>query len=344
MTKTGNIDLSLLTNQRIFVTGGTGFVGKNLLKFLLDHDIAPQQVTVLTRDTQKFNQKYPELCNQRWLDFEQADIRDLEWNNQKYDYFIHAATSVVDQSESITLFDEIVIGTKKALTFAQKANVKVFINLSSGAVYHLNSKLGGLKETSPLLDDLQSGRSTYGLAKIAAEHLAYLYSKESNMRVVTLRCFCFAGAYLEPTHFAIGEFVQKALSNEDIVVQAGSGIYRSYLAASDLARQMFEVLILATIHISNYEVYNLGSDEAISLPDLAHKVVKVLGSESKVITPNLDSINVNYYVPDINKLNSILEIANYSILENIITNLAKFYQTSISRNFKLVNIVSHESI
>ncbi len=45
MTKAENIDLSLLTNQRIFITGGTGFVGKNLLKFLIVHAITPKQVT-----------------------------------------------------------------------------------------------------------------------------------------------------------------------------------------------------------------------------------------------------------------------------------------------------------
>ncbi|TXJ01963.1 MAG: NAD(P)-dependent oxidoreductase [Neisseriales bacterium] len=332
MTKAENIDLSLLTNQRIFITGGTGFVGKNLLKFLIVHAITPKQVTVLTRNAQKFKQKHPELCSQEWLDFEQADIRNLEWNNQKYDYFIHAATSVVDQSESETLFDEVVNGTKQALLFAKQAGVKSFINLSSGAVYQLNQNQIGLTEDSPLVTKLDNSKNTYALAKISSEHLAYLASYNSGMKVTTLRCFCFAGAYLEASHFAIGEFIKKALSNQEIVVQAGGGIYRSYLAAADLARQIFEVLIISTIRASNYEVYNLGSDDAISLPELAHKVVGVLGSESNVTTPNITSPNINYYVPNVNKLRVSLDNAIKS-LDAIIVETADYYQnlSSLSR-------------
>lgn len=335
MTKTGNIDLSLLTNQRIFITGGTGFVGKNLLKFLIDHDITPKQVTVLTRNAQKFKQKHPELCNQTWLDFEQSDVRDLQWNNQRYDYFIHAATSVVKQANSEQLFDEIVNGTKKSVLFAKQAGVKSFINISSGAVYQLNQNLLGLTENSPLVTKLDNPKNTYAIAKISSEHLAYLASHSTEMKVTTLRCFCFAGAYLEPTHFAVGEFVQKAINNEDIVVQAGGGIYRSYLAASDLAKQIFETVIVSTIRASNYEVYNLGSNDAISLPDLAHKVVKVLGSESNVTTPNITATAVNYYVPNVTKLNTVIKKSNNYMLKNIIADLANFYQHSNFISFKV---------
>jgi Nucleoside-diphosphate-sugar epimerases len=166
--------------------------------------------------------------------------------------------------------------------------------------------LQGLSESSPLVNQLDNAKNTYALAKISSEHLAYLATQTSAFKVTTLRCFCFVGAYLEPSHFAIGEFVQKALNNEDIVVQAGAGIYRSYLSVSDLARQVFEVLILSTVRASSYEVYNLGSSDALSLPDLAHKVVAILGSNSKVITPNLATSSVNYYVPNITKLQIVV--------------------------------------
>ena len=293
----GSINLTLLSDKKIFITGGTGFFGKNLLKFFIDNNVNPQQVTILTRNERKFRQQYPELSNPEWLNFVQADIRDLQWNNQEYDYFIHAATSVVGQSDAEILFDEIVEGTKKALSFAKLARVKSFINISSGAVYQLNQNLVGLTENSPLIAKLDDPKNTYAIAKISGEHQACLAAC-ADMKVTTLRCFCFAGAYLEASHFAIGEFVQKALNNEDIVVRSGSGVYRSYLAVSDLARQIFEVLILSMIRTNNHEVYNLGSADAISLPDLAHRVVAVLNSQSTVIAPNQDNTVVNYYVPN----------------------------------------------
>lgn len=325
------VDLSTLSGKRIFITGGTGFFGKNLLKFLIERKINPQNITVLTRNEHKFRQQHPELSSSSWLNFEQSDIRQLSWNNQEYDYFIHAATNVVNQADAATLFAEIIIGTQLALEFAKSAHVKSFINVSSGAVYELNTTLCGLNEDSPLVSQLDNQKNTYALAKISGEHLAYLAAQTNLMKITTLRCFCFAGEYLEPSHFAIGEFVQKALKNEDIVVQSGAGIYRSYLSATDLAMQIFEVLILSTIRESSYEVYNLGSDDAISLPDLAHKVVAVLGSQSEVITPNLDAVNVNYYVPEIDKLRHLL-VRDSVQLETIIIELASFYlKLSIKR-------------
>lgn len=320
----GKIDLTLLSGKRIFITGGTGFFGKNLLKFLIEQQLNPSCVTILTRNERKFRQQHPDLCAVSWLNFEQADICDLRWNNQEYDYFIHAATSVVNQADSATLFDEIVLGTKHALAFAKLAGVKSFINISSGAVYQLNTTLHGLTENSPLVNQLDNAKNTYALAKISSEHLAYLATQTSALKVTTLRCFCFAGAYLEPSHFAIGEFVQKALNNEDIVVQASAGVYRSYLAVTDLAQQIFEVLILATVRAINYEVYNLGSADALSLPDLAHKVVAVLGSKSNVITPNLAAVNVNYYVPNVNRLDNMLQIQAMNLAQ-IIMNTAEHY-------------------
>ncbi|MBX9867971.1 MAG: NAD-dependent epimerase/dehydratase family protein [Burkholderiales bacterium] len=321
----GKIDLTLLSGKRIFITGGTGFFGKNLLKFLIEQQLNPSCVTILTRNEQKFRQQNPELCAVSWLSFEQADIRELSWNHQEYDYFIHAATSVVNQADSATLFDEIVLGTKHALAFAKLAGVKSFINISSGAVYQLNTTLHGLTENSPLVTQLDNAKNTYALAKISSEHLAYLATQTSAFKVTTLRCFCFAGAYLEPSHFAIGEFVQKALNNEDIVVQAGAGIYRSYLAVTDLAQQIFEVLILATVRASSYEVYNLGSADALSLPELAHKVVAILGSNSKVTTPNLATSSVNYYVPNVDKLQGLLSSIPKS-LAAIITETVDYYR------------------
>lgn len=321
----GKVDLTLLSGKRIFITGGTGFFGKNLLKFLIEQQLNPSCVTILTRNERKFRQQHPDLCVVSWLNFEQADICDLRWNNQEYDYFIHAATSVVNQADAATLFAEISLGTKLALEFAKAAQVKSFINISSGAVYQLNTTLHGLTENSPLVNQLDNAKNTYALAKISSEHLAYLATQTSALKVTTLRCFCFAGAYLEPSHFAIGEFVQKALNSEDIVVQAGAGVYRSYLAVTDLAQQIFEVLILATVRASSYEVYNLGSADALSLPELAHKVVDVLASNSKVITPNIASSSVNYYVPNVDKLNRVLRTQEMN-LKQIILTIASYYR------------------
>lgn len=324
-----SIDISKFDGKKIFITGGTGFFGKSILDYLIINQIIPQKITILTRNITKFITQYPELTSQNWLDFKECDVRELTWNNQQYDYFIHAATSVVNQDRADILFDEIVYGTRSALEFAKLADVACFINISSGAVYETNLQKVGLTENSPLLNNMQSERNTYGLAKIAAEHLAYIYSQQTKMKVITLRCFCFAGKYLDTGHFAIGEFVKKALNGINIEVKAGGGIYRSYMSTNDLVLQILQLLILTETVNSKYEVYNIGSDKSISLPDLAQMVVEIVGGETVVTTPNLTSKQIDYYVPNVDKINKLLNHYDYLGLENMVQEITDFIKPII---------------
>lgn len=311
-----HIGLKLINDKKIFITGGTGFFGKNLLKYLIQNNITPQQITVLTRDKVKFVDKYPEL-QAKWLDYQIGDIRNLTHNGAEYDYFIHAAASVVHQECALTNFDEIVNGTRKALEFADKSFVKTFINISSGAVYSTNRKLIGLSEDSQLISDVSDEKNTYGLAKIAGEHLAYLFSCTTKMKIVSLRCFCFAGSYLESKYFAIGEFVQKAIKNQDIEVRAGHGIFRSYMAMDDLARLIFSVMLYTEKMQQNYDVFNVGASDARNLPDIAELIIKLLGSSSKIVQVNPTNELVNYYVPNVNKISKIVPVSVETLLDVI---------------------------
>lgn len=341
-----NLDLQQFKSKSIFITGGTGLFGKNIIDYLISNDISPAQVTVLTRNIDKFRIEHPELTQARWLNFMQGDIRSLEWNYQDYDYFIHAATSVTEQSSSDVLFSEIVGGTEKALSFAKKASVKVFVNISSGGVYSANNQFTPLNESSVLNTDIVNNKSTYALGKISAEHLAYAYAQNSLMKVVTLRCFCFAGKYLDAKHFAIGEFIQKALKDEAITVSAEPSIYRSYLSTNDLVKSILQISLVTELCTDKYSFYNLGSNEAINLHDLAKLVVKVLNSKSDVLTPNKGNTTINYYVPDVVKINTIISTQS-DALENIILETADYYKSrdDIVRN-EITNqiIINRDSV
>lgn len=314
--------------KRIFLSGGTGFIGINLLNYLIDNNIIPDQLTILSRNPDKFLTKHP-YFNLDWIQFECGDINNLKWNNKQYDYFIHAAASVISPPDSIQWFDEIVSGTKKALEFAKDAGVKYFINMSSGGVYKKNTETNILSEDSPLCNDLNNMSNSYGIGKIAAEHLTYLYAKQFGFKSVSLRCFAMTGQFLNYKHFALGEFIYKAINNQNICVNAGNGIYRSYIDIQDLFRGLFTLIINSEKQILPHEIYNIGSDRAISLPELAILTVKILNSSSKIETPNLQNKEINYYVPNINKLKQSFSLVHNLIsLEQQITKLANFYKNS----------------
>ena len=312
-----------LYGKKILITGGTGCIGKNILLYLKNNDIQPSLVTIVTRNVNKFRINYPEFAKLSFVSFREIDVINLTYDGKVYDYVIHCAASVVEKIPSAQLCSEITEGTRKVLEYARQANVKSFVNMSSGAIYGEINQLLAVVESTCQRPIIEANSSSYGLAKILAEHYDFLY--KDYFKVSSLRCFPIGGDYIDYEHYALGEFTWKAIHNENITVEAGSNIYRSYLSTNDWVEWMLHILISSVARISDYEVYNIGSDEAISIPDLAKKVVQVLDSKSQVACPNLSDSKVSYYVPNIEKVKQI-GVKITDDLAQIILNTANYYR------------------
>jgi nucleoside-diphosphate-sugar epimerase len=318
-----------LSGKYLFITGATGFFGKNILKYLQKNQIKLGKITILTRNIEKFRTLNPELADISNLGYIERDIATFaDDENTNYDYIIHAATSVVEKTASARLLNEIITGTKNILDFAGKCKAKSVVNVSSGAVYGDIDTCTAVTEDQTNMPSLEKKSSSYGIGKLVAEHYSYLYANDQ-MKVTSLRCFCFGGGYLDMEHYVLGHFIKQATKNEDIVVQAGNGIYRSYLAIEDLVEAILYTMIKANERESNYEVYNVGSDAAITIPELAKVVCHTLNSKSKVTYPNLENRQISYYVPNVDKIRKI-GLPMSSGLEDIILDVQKYYLSQMS--------------
>ncbi len=313
-----------LSGKNLFITGSTGFFGKNILNYLQKNQIKLGKITILTRNIEKFKTLNPNLATTPNLGYIEQDISTFASDESAcYDYVIHAATSVVEKTHSTKLLGEIIDGTKNILDYAKECGAKSVVNISSGAVY------GDIVTCAPVIEDLtnmpklEKNSSSYGIGKLTAEHYSYLYANDQ-MKVTSLRCFCFGGEYLDMEHYVLGHFIKQAIKNEDIVVQAGSGIYRSYLATEDLVEAILYTMIKANERETNYEVYNVGSDAAITIPKLAQLVCRTLNSNSKVTYPNLGNKQISYYVPNVDKIRKT-GLKMSSKLEDIILDIQKYY-------------------
>jgi UDP-glucuronate decarboxylase len=139
-----------------------------------------------------------------------------------------------------------------------------------------------------------------GQAKRAAEHLCALVGEQHGLETVVARCFAFVGPDLPlDAHFAIGNFIRDALTTDAITVSGDGTPLRTYLDQSDLAHWLFTLLE----HGRSGLAYNVGSDEVISIAELAHLVRDVLAPEKPVhILGKPDARAArNRYVPDIRK-------------------------------------------
>ena len=264
--------------RRIFLTGGTGFFGCWLLTTFLDANARlglDARLTVLTRDGDAFAAKMPAVAADPATTFLAGDVRDFAFPDGPFDYVIHAATDAsakLNAEEPLTMIDVVADGTRRVLEFARQAGAKRFLLTSSGAVY------GRQPPDMPWVDEEYRGApdtlapaSAYGEGKRFAETLCAIYARQYGMDVVIARCWAFVGPYLPlDRHFAIGNFIRDGMNGGPIEIGGDGTPYRSYLYGADLAVHLWTLLARG----QNCRAYNVGSDEAVTIRELAETVAR----------------------------------------------------------------------
>lgn len=273
--------------KKILLTGGTGFFGKSILDMVKRGNLTGYEFTVLSRDPEKFLRNFPEFSGIDGVDFITGDVRDFSVCGN-FDAMILGAApaaAVIPDEEMRSIITD---GTLHSLEIARRCGVKKLLFISSGAVYGRQtvSHVPETAECHPL--------TAYGIAKLEAEKLCF----SSGIPAVAARCFAFTGKYLERNiHFAIGNFIRDAIAGNPIIVNGDGTPLRSYLYADDLVKWLFKLLEKGENGIS----YNVGSDKALSIADLARTVADLInpGSTVKIMKKTLPGTLPQPYVPDI---------------------------------------------
>tara|TARA_Y100001933_G_C18972723_1_gene553282 strand:+ start:51 stop:1025 length:975 start_codon:yes stop_codon:yes gene_type:complete len=292
----------------ILLTGGTGFVGRAILRYIGKEIIGRHKnigVTVITRNPNKFLDIYPDFGGLSWLDFVKGNvlIEDTLPRENQYSHIIHAATEATKskQIEYLDQYLQILDGTRNILNLAAKGRVSRILFVSSGAAYGKqpgNKKR--LKEEYQGALDAEIPSNAYGLGKRDAENLCKLYSKAYGFEVVIARCFAFLGPDLPmDAHYAIGNFIADAIYRESIIIKGNGTALRTYLDQDDMANWLFRLLINGRAG----EIYNVGSDKIISIRKLADKVRDLLAPGKNIEVMGSQEKGCNKYIPDIEKIN-----------------------------------------
>jgi len=330
-----------LRGQRIFITGGTGFFGAWLLESFAwanDHLNLNASLVVLTRDVEAFGKKMPHLANDSAIGFHVGDIRNFTFPKGEFSHIIHAAaTSAVatfHNEDSLVKFDTVVEGTRHTLDFAVQCHARKFLLTSSGVVYgkqpsgmtHISEDYGGAPDTA-------DPNSAWGESKRAAEFLCALYSKKYGMETKIARCFSFVGPYLPlDIHYAIGNFIRDGMNGDLILVKGDGTPHRSYLYAADLAIWLWTILSRGKACYP----YNVGSEDDITIAELAHTVSMCLHKPAEVQitkTPDPDNNLVERYVPLTKRAQGELGLCQRIDLPEGIKRTISFFQheTGINR-------------
>ena len=293
-----------LRGARLFLTGGTGFFGAWLLETLCAANDALEleaQATILTRDAAKFKTKMPHLAARADLRFQEGDVRDFRFPDGNFSHILHGATATsaaAGNEASRAMFETVVEGTRHVCAFAQKSGARRMLMISSGAIYGVQPpEISHLGETYNGAPDTLDIRAAYGNGKRAAEFECALWA-QAGVEIAVARCFAFIGPHLPlDAHFAAGNFLRDALRDETIRVGGDGTPLRSYLHAADLAAWLWTVLVRGR----NGRAYNVGSDEAVSVAELARRCAALSGSTVEIARAPDEGVLPARYVPDVSR-------------------------------------------
>jgi nucleoside-diphosphate-sugar epimerase len=284
--------------KSLLIIGGTGFIGMSILKHLLNRDflnIKINKIFILSRGklkkgiySQKLKKKFKIIkINSNLLKIKKLPI---------VDYVIYAAILQNYKNDHQAV--------KKYLDLAKKYHAKSkILYVSSGAVYgkQLN-KNSGFKENYLTFNkkiNLKNGyKRKYSVIKRKNEKLFEKFAKKFG-KVSIARCFSFVGEYL-PTksYYVVGNFIQNILNNENIKIKANYEVVRSYMYEEDLVNFLFKILDYSN---KDCPIYNVGSDDAISIRKLSHLLAKKYNLHVNINNKKNSKKKLDKYVPNINK-------------------------------------------
>lgn len=281
--------LTALKGKRLFVTGGTGFLGAWLLELLRvlneDYDFNTK-ATVYSRDSKSFAEQWPHLGSCEWIRFQDGDIRYLAEIPRDTNFVIHAA-ALADRrlfsSQPTAVAETNSLGTARVLKACLLLEgLEKFLLLSSGLVSgeqpwdveRINEEFVG-----PIRCD--QVKAVYPESKRMAEVFAHAAISESKLPVVVVRPFALVGPYQSlQLPWAVTDFIRDSFNGGPIRIMGDGSTVRSILYASD-----FAFSVLAAIAIGKpRSTFNLGSPEPIELITLASMITQFFSPVPEILS------------------------------------------------------------
>ena len=256
-----------LTNKRILITGGAGFIGSNLTEVLLEKG---NNVTCLDNFATGRRDNIAHLLSNPNYTFMEGDIRNLTDCRQSVknvDYVLHqAALGSVPRSikDPITSNDVNVGGFLNMLIASRDAGVKRFIYAASSSTY-------GDSESLPKLEDtIGKPLSPYAITKYVNELYADVFSKTFGLETIGLRYFNVFGRKQDPNGAyaaVIPKFISQFMAGESPIIN-GDGEYSRDFTYIDNVIQANILSMLTENKEAINTVYNVAFGERNTLNDL----------------------------------------------------------------------------
>lgn len=260
---------------------------------------------MLSRNPAEFAGEIPRLALRPEFGWLQGRTENFDFPAGGFDYVIHLATpsaAEVGAGDTALLFSAL-HGMQRILQFARQSGAKRLLLASSGAVYGPQpAYLSHIPEDYSGAPDLRQPTSAYGELKRMSELMCAM---TPDVDCVIARGFAFIGPYLPLSDkFVVGSFIRDALMGDPIRIHGDGTPVRSYLYAADLVIWLVTLLLKGKAN----HPYNIGSDQPISLAELAKEVAATTPGTMIDIARAPMAGSREIYVPDIQRARDELDL------------------------------------
>ena len=287
-----------LRNKHVLITGGTGLIGSTLIHCLLalNENIC---ITAPVRNKEKMNTLFGQLCNS--INIIECDLNIFDFSSiGQTDFIFHCAAPTASSyfvSHPVETALSIINITDHLLLYARNHAIKGMVYLSSLEVY--GSGLDDCLVTEDMQGywDTQDVRSSYPIAKRAAESLCHLYSEEYAVPVKIARLTQTTGPGIDKNdNRIINQFTRLAALQQNIVLHSTGESSRPYCYTIDCISALLYILFRG----NSGEAYNVANKETyISAKGLAKYIQVHFAPKMQIIY----DINENMGYAPVSKLN-----------------------------------------
>jgi len=265
--------------KKFVITGGAGFIGSHLVRYLLKAESGAKIIVIDNLSTGSIDNLFSIMGK---IEFENIDITEYNRLGQllyNADCVFHLAAipSVTESIQKSILTNKVNLsGSLNILEAARKNNVKKVILSSSCAVYG-NAERKKIDEETPPYP-----LSPYALQKKASEDYFRIYNEIHGLNALALRYFNVFGERQDPhSDYAavIPKFIKLAKEGEKLRIFGDGKQTRDFIYAGEIARANY----LAYKSDEKKGVFNIGSGNSISINSLANMIVDIAGSKSEIV-------------------------------------------------------------
>jgi UDP-glucose 4-epimerase len=316
---------------RVLITGGAGFIGSHLSDayiargdevFIVD-DLSTGSIENIAhlRQHPRFHYTIDTVHNQPLV----AELID------QCDAVFHLAAAVgvkLIVESPVRTIETNVRGTEVVLAQANKKKKRVLV-ASTSEVYGLSQEVPFREDGNLVMGATTKGRWSYACSKAIDEFLALAYWREKKLPTVIVRLFNTVGPRQTGQYgMVIPTFVRQALAGRPITVYGTGEQTRCFGYVGDVVGALVSLMEKEE---ATGQVFNVGSNEEVSIMELAERVKELTASDSEIVTVPYDEAYEEGFedmprrVPDISKVSALTGFRPTMPLDGILQSVIEYY-------------------